>query len=63
MIHVKILIPEDDPRVTQINHELEGMFGGNIVQYVKQLMIEDHGSNVIKSQTHCHDLYTLPTNE
>jgi hypothetical protein len=30
MIHVKILIPEDDPRVTQINHELEGMFGGMV---------------------------------
>jgi hypothetical protein len=28
MIHVKILIPKDDPRVSQINHKLEGLFGG-----------------------------------
>jgi hypothetical protein len=30
MIHVKIRISEDDPRVSQINHKLEGMFGGMV---------------------------------
>ncbi|MDA3790984.1 MAG: hypothetical protein PF503_21130 [Desulfobacula sp.] len=59
MTYLKMFAPGDDPKMDQINQEMEGLFGGmvpkvftamnlrtdllqTIVQYVRQLMIEDH---------------------
>lgn len=59
MTYLKMIAPGDDPKMDQINQEMEGLFGGmvpklftamnlrtdllqTIVQYVRQLMIEDH---------------------